>query len=482
MASHGPEGPITFEMDAASAHNIKYELIPQACTDLHAALHCAGFPIDNLMSEILSDKNLSESFDYVISHLDTEGQRSKYWPIKIQLLAKLKLDLARGTFHISPKDIRDMVVTDGPKERIVQAPKVYYRIGCHAIMVIVEKYVSPTFITNTAASIKGRGMHWLFHRIEEDYSAHPEWMQYFLSNDIEKYYDNIDQNSMMAEIRHYISDVTVLQFLDNFITLMQSGLSKGLRSSQMLANLRLSPVDHYMCSVVRSFELNGEMRYLYQRYMDDVRIWGENKRELWRLRAIYNGLIETMGHRVKQSEAIRPISEGCDFLGFVFFGTHSRVRRRIKEKAARKLGRVNSRKRRQELIGSFKGMACHADCKHLFYKLTHHQMRKFSELGVAYQPEDGKKRFPGKVVQIRSIINKPIEVHDYEQDIKTQHGEGRYLVSFRDKQDGTWAKFFTASKEMQNILDQVSDIEDGFPFETTITMEMFDGKSLPKFT
>lgn len=366
MASHGPEGPITFEMDAASAHNIKYELIPQACTDLHAALHCAGFPIDNLMSEILSDKNLSESFDYVISHLDTEGQRSKYWPIKIQLLAKLKLDLARGTFHISPKDIREMVVTDGPKERIVQAPKVYYRIGCHAIMVIVEKYVSPTFITNTAASIKGRGMHWLFHRIEEDYSAHPEWMQYFLSNDIEKYYDNIDQNSMMAEIRHYISDVTVLQFLDNFITLMQSGLSKGLRSSQMLANLRLSPVDHYMCSVVRSFELNGEMRYLYQRYMDDVRIWGENKRELWRLRAIYNGLIETMGHRVKQSEAIRPISEGCDFLGFVFFGTHSRVRRRIKEKAARKLGRVNSRKRRQELIGSFKGMACHADCKHLF--------------------------------------------------------------------------------------------------------------------
>ncbi len=109
-------------------------------------------------------------------------------------------------------------------------------------------------------------------------------------------------------------------------------------------------------------------------------------------------------------------------------------------------------------------------------------MRKFSELGVAYQPEDGKKRFPGKVVQIRSIINKPIEVHDYEQDIKTQHGEGRYLVSFRDKQDGTWAKFFTASKEMQNILDQISDIEEGFPFETTITMEMYDGKSLPKFT
>lgn len=469
-------------MNAASAHNIKYELIPQACTDFHAALHRAGFPIDNLMCEILSDSNLSESFDYVIDHLDTEQQRAKYRPIKTELLAKLKKDLANGTFHISQKDIREMEVTDGPKVRVVQAPKVYYRIGCHAIMVIVEKYINPTLITNTAASIKGRGMHWLFHRIEEDYANHPEWMQYFLANDILKYYDNIDQEGMMSETRYYISDVLVLRYLDNFITLMPNGLSKGLRSNQMLANIRLSPIDHYMCAVVRNYDLNGETRYLYQRYMDDVRMWGENKKELWRLREIYNGLVVQLGHQVKPNEAIRPISEGCDFLGFIFYGTHSRIRKRIKMKAARRLGEVKSRKRRQEIIGSFKGMACHADCKHLFHILTHHQMRKFSELGVAYQPEDGKKRFPGKVVQIRSIINKPIEVHDYEQDIKTQHGEGRYLVSFRDKQDGTWAKFFTASKEMQNILDQVSDIEEGFPFETTITMEMYDGKSLPKFT
>lgn len=35
--------------------------------------------------------------------------------------------------------------------------------------------------------------------------------------------------------------------------------------------------------------------------------------------------------------------------------------------------------------------------------------------------------------------------------------------------------FFTASEEMKNILDQISDIEDGFPFETTIVSEVFDG-------
>ncbi len=109
-------------------------------------------------------------------------------------------------------------------------------------------------------------------------------------------------------------------------------------------------------------------------------------------------------------------------------------------------------------------------------------MRKFGELGIAYKPEDGKKRFPGKVVPIRSIANTPIEIHDYEADLTTAHSDGRYLVSFRNIADGTFNKFFTASKEMQNILDQISDIEDGFPFETTIVMDYYDGKTLPKFT
>ena len=60
-------------------------------------------------------------------------------------------------------------------------------------------------------------------------------------------------------------------------------------------------------------------------------------------------------------------------------------------------------------------------------------------------------------------------------DGNTSQGEDRYVVSFRDKQSGEWGKFFTASEEMKNILDQISDIEDGFPFETTIVSEVFDG-------
>jgi hypothetical protein len=479
-------------MDAYTTHNIKYDLIPQECINLPAALERAGFPITNILHEIVSDKNLSDGFDYIISHLDTKEQREKYYSRdnpekgerdKRALLAKLKKELEKGIFRIRPENIREMIVDDGPKIRIVQAPRVYYRIGCHVIMVVVEKYVNPTLIVNTAASIKGRGMHWLYHRMTEDYDNVPELMDFYYKNDIKGYYDNISQERMKRIIRQYIADPVVLGFLDNFITLLKSGISKGLRSSQCFANLYLSPVDHVMCCHVEKYiSKGGETRYLYERYMDDAAMWAADKKKLWLLHDIYHEETAKLGLTVKNDEAIRPITEGIDYLGFVFYGTHARIRKRTKKKAARHLTKVKSRRRRKELIGSFKGMACHADCKHLYYKLTKKQMKKFGEMGITYKPEDGKKRFPGKVVPIRAITNTPIEIYDYEADLTTSHGDGRYLVSFRNVSDGTFAKFFTASKEMQNILDQINAVEDGFPFETTILMEYYDGKSLPKFT
>ena len=440
------------------------------------------FPHDNLVPEIVSDENMFESFDYVISHLEHEKQREKYRPHRESIVRQLQVEIGDGSFRITREDVSDIHVTDGPKERDCQAPKVKKRIGIHAIMVIVEKYTYPTLIKNTAASIKGRGMHWLHHIIEEDLANVPEQMAFYYQNDIEGFYDNISQDRMKAVIREYISDAILLPMLDNFITLLPKGLSKGLRSSQCYANLYLSPVDHEMIKHVKSYVLQTEdgeeVRYLYDRYMDDTVFWSDNKKELWRLRDIYVAEVGKLGLRVKPSEAVRPIDVGLDHLGYVQYEDFSQIRKRTKQKAARHLTKVKSRKRRQELIGSFKGMACHADCKHLFHILTGKYMKKFSEMGVSYTQEDGKKRFPGKVVRLGSLQNKEIEIHDYEKDVTTSQGDGRYLVSFRDKKSGEWAKFFTASEEMKQILDKVSDIEDGFPFETVIESEVFDGNKV----
>ncbi len=139
---------------------------------------------------------------------------------------------------------------------------------------------------------------------------------------------------------------------------------------------------------------------------------------------------------------------------------------------------VKSRKRRRELVASFYGMAKHADCNKLFKKLTGKEMRSFKDLNVAYKPEDGKKRFPGVVVSIRELVNLPIVVKDFETGIKTEQGEDRCIVAI--EVNGEAKKFFTNSEEMKNILAQVKEMPDGFPFETTIKTETF-GKGRTKY-
>ncbi|MBO4549171.1 MAG: RNA-directed DNA polymerase [Bacteroidaceae bacterium] len=434
-----------------------------------------SYPIDNLIEQIVCEDNMNRSFDYVVGHLDYEAQRKKYRPLRESYVKRLTKEIADGTFRVMRSDVRDLHVKDGPKERDVQAPTVYKRVGVHAIMVIVERVTYPSLIKNTAASIKGRGMHWLHHIVEEDLKNVPQLMKYYHKSDIEHYYDNIDQSLMKAELRKYISDEVLLPMLDNFVELMPNGLSKGLRSSQCFANLFLSPIDHFMCERSNSYTIHSdvgdEVRYLYYRYCDDVVLWSNDKKALWKLRDMYVGELAKLGLSIKHDEAVRPISEGLDFLGFIQYEDYSLIRKRIKKNAARKLHRIKSRKRRQEVIGSFKGMACHADCKHLFYKLTGLRMKKFSEMGVTYTPEDGKKRFPGNTVRLSSITNVPIVVLDYEKDMKTENGDDRYLVSVKEGE--VFKKFFTASKEMKQILDKISDIEDGFPFETIIRSEVF---------
>ena len=438
-----------------------------------------------LLAEISDRANIERGYMAVVKNLSHIEQRirMKNPEVMTAICDRLQQELSDGSFRIHIEDVRDIVVKDCGKVRNCQAPSVIKRIGCHIVTEALERIVEPTFVENAGASVKGRGPHWLHYRIVEDMQAVPYLFRYYYKCDIHKYFDSIDQDILKRKLREYISEPLVLAMLDNFVELLPSGISKGLRSSQCYSNIYLSDVHKHMIEECPGYDREGVWRPLYYNYCDDTAFAAPDKKTVWRLRDIYVEECRALGLRVKPDEAVRPIESGLDMVGYIHFPTHTRLRKRTKQNAARKLARVKSRKRRQEIIGSFKGMAAHGDCRTLYFILTHHKMRKFSEMGVTYTPADGKKRFPGKVMRLASIQNKPIEIHDYESDIKTSQGDGRYLVSFRDVKTGEWAKFFTASEEMKNILDQVSDMEDGFPFETIIQSEVFDGNKVKyKFT
>ena len=435
----------------------------------------------HLIEEIIERDNMEAAFDEVVGELKnfsiyrdgkeiTIDRRKKFYDNKEAIIAHLTEEIKAGTFRVT--SYITIKVRDGPKEREVQSPKVTDRIGVNAVMRVVEKHVNPTIVATSAASIKGRGMHRLHRKLEIDIRHDKEGTQIYYQSDIRKFYQNVDQGLMKQCIRRYIKDPLLLQILDGFIELLKKGISIGLRSSQCFGNLILARIDHLMKEKYR-------VRYYY-RYCDDIVILAATKKELWRLRGILHNEVEALGLEIKPDEAIRPITEGLDFLGYVDDGSHTRLRKRTKQKAARKLAKVKSRKRRQEIIGSLKGMAKWGDCNNMYYKLTGRRMKSFKELGLQYVAEDGKKRFGGKQVTLRSLQNVHIKIVDFETEVPTENGL-RTVVSF-EYDNGETGKYFTADKQQLWYLEKIREMDE-FPFDTTIGSEVFgNGKVRYLFT
>lgn len=424
-----------------------------------------------IIEEIIDYSNMAESFKQVLRGKKRKRCRQGRYLLAHQeeVIQELTKQIAEGSFKVS--GYREKEIIEGGKLRRIQVLSMKDRIAVHAIMAIVDKHLKKRFIRTTSASIEGRGMHDLMKYIQRDLQEDPDGTRYCYKFDISKFYENVKQDFVMYCVRRVFKDKRLIKLLDGFVRMMPEGISIGLRSSQGLGNLLLSVyLDHYLKD-------RYGIRHFY-RYCDDGVVLGNAKSELWMIRDVVHEQLEQIDLKVKANERVFPVEEGIDFLGYVIYPDHVRLRKRIKQKFARKMHEVKSRKRRRVLIASFYGMAKHANCIMLFNKLTGKEMKSFKDLNVAYKPEDGKKRFPGVMVSIRELVNLPIVIKDFETGVKTSQGEDRCIVAI--EVNGEPKKFFTNSEEMKNILLQVSEIPDGFPFETTIKTETF-GKGRTKY-
>mgnify|MGYP002677955391 CR=1 FL=1 len=428
----------------------------------------------HIIEEIVEYSNMAESFDQVLSGTKRKKSRQGRYLIahREEVIKELSERIASGTFHVTAKDIEEKDIIEAGKLRHIQFfKKLKNSIAVHAIMSVVDKHLKKRFIRTTSASIKDRGMHDLMKYIRRDMQEDPGGTRFCYKFDISKFYESVNQDFVMYSVHRVFKDKKLIAMLDNFVRIIPKGISIGLRSSQGLGNLLLSVyLDHYLK------DKYGVCHFY--RYCDDGVVLGKTKAELWMIRDIIHEQLQEIDLVVKPNERVFPTAEGIDFLGYVIRPNNVRLRKRIKQKFARKMCEVKSRKRRRELTASFYGMTKHADCNNLFNKLTGKTMKSFKDLNVAYKPEDGKKRFAGTVVSIRELVNIPIIVKDFETGIKTEQGEDRCIVSI--EMNGEARKFFTNSEEMKNILAQIKEVPDGFPFETTIKTEVF-GKGRTKY-
>jgi hypothetical protein len=94
-------------------------------------------------------------------------------------------------------------------------------------------------------------------------------------------------------------------------------------------------------------------------------------------------------------------------------------------------------------------------------------MKRFSDFGI--NTLDNRNVFVVPVISIEEVINCEIEVLDFEANVTTKHGPGRYIVKI--KYAGAECKFFTSATPIKEALDKIS--KDNFPFQTVIKVQRF---------
>ena len=289
-----------------------------------------------------------------LAHKNASKGKSKYSEIKKInedsefYLSKLSILLQEDKFINSKYTIFTRKCGNKIRE-IYKLPYYPDRIVHHAIMNVLEPIWRKTLINNTYSSIKGRGIHRAVNKIKHILKTDKINTKYCLKLDINKFYPSVDNEILKTIIRRKIKCKLTLNLLDEIID-STKGIPIGNYLSQYFGNLYLSNFDHYCKEVLKC-------RY-YFRYCDDIVILDSNKEYLHNCFIEINKyLSNNLRLTVKDNWQVFPIEDrGIDFLGYVFYPTHTLLRRNMSKRFT---------KCKERSKASYKGWLNYANCHNL---------------------------------------------------------------------------------------------------------------------
>ncbi|GLQ96426.1 reverse transcriptase domain-containing protein [Dyella mobilis] len=269
-------------------------------------------------------------------------------------LFDLQRALTAGAWVPSPATC---FIAQRPKARQIHAPAFSDRVVHHWLVPQLEAIYEPKFIHDSYASRRGKGTHKAVARLRQFVRqvASGQGGGWYLQLDIANFFNSIDRRVLWqllkpqlergevrpealrathALLRHSIQQQGVVyrsteaerervpahKRLENAAT--GCGLPIGNLSSQFFANVYLNELDQFAKHVLKA------KRYL--RYVDDFVLVHHDRAVLenWQAR-IEAFLADRLNLKLKADIRLRPLSSGIDFLGYVVYPTHTRVRRRV---------------------------------------------------------------------------------------------------------------------------------------------------------
>ncbi len=321
--------------------------------------------IGNLYDQICTLENLELADEKARrGKLRSHGVK-KHDKNRTENIKNLREALLNGTFRTSKYDV--FTIYEPKKREIYRLPYFPDRIVHHAVMNVLEPIWTSIFTADTYSCIKNRGIHAAAKKVLKALREAPETTTYCLKIDIRKFYPSIDHDVLKGIIRRKLKDKRLLALLDEIID-SADGVPIGNYLSQYFANLILAYFDHWIKEEKR-------VKY-YFRYADDIVILAPDKAYLHSLLKEIKQYMSELKLEVKDNWQVFPVaSRGIDFLGYVFFHTHTRMRKGIKQRLCKRIGKLNKRKTLTEEefkrnVCSWWGWAKYCDSKHLIKKLS----------------------------------------------------------------------------------------------------------------
>lgn len=277
------------------------------------------------------------------------GKRGKRGNIKI---IRNNPDIAkdyilRDTSHFKNDVHHPKYIYDGisRKRRLIYVPSLREQIVHHMVANVLKPIFMKNMYEHSYGSIPGRGVHKGKKQIEKWIKRGDRNMKYCLKMDIRKYFDSIPHDILKAKLAKLIHDEKFLAVLNEIVdaTGTDKGIPIGFYTSQWFANWYLTELDHYIKEVLH-------VAY-YIRYVDDMVIYGSNKKFLHRVRkAIATFLKERLGLEMKSNWQVflfdyvksdgTHVGRDLDFLGFRFFRDRTILRKNLMYKMCRKARRI----------------------------------------------------------------------------------------------------------------------------------------------
>lgn len=249
----------------------------------------------------------------------------------------------RNAVH-TPIEIYDGI---SRKVRHIIVPTLEELIVQHCIVNALKPMFTKGMYLHSYASIPGRGPHKAKKFIEKWLRNDRKNTKYVLKMDIRHFFDEVPHDILKRKLAESIHDENMLYLLNTIIDVTDSGIPLGFYTSQWLSNWYLQELDHYIKEELHAV--------YYVRYMDDMVIFGANKKALHHMcQKIDSYLRSNLGLRLKDNwqvfrfayDVTQPDGEvktygrDLDFMGFRFFRDHTILRKTIMLKASRKAARI----------------------------------------------------------------------------------------------------------------------------------------------